>query len=456
MNLAKTIETCNSLKAGGKGDIALKKIQNFIRKSKSEIKAYIYAAEYAESCNKHTLAENYYLKAIKRVPDDAYFYLNYARFKIRQNQYKKALNLLNKSYSLDNSSDLILTQLGRLNLINGKTSESLQILLKALEINPNNAQALYLLSLCYLKSGDYEKGFKFYALRHNHLKGANLGWKNIDISLFKTENKWKGEDLNKKTLLIMPEQGFGDFIMFFRYIRLIKDLFNVSIVIVCDKSMERLISNSKFIDKFLTNEKEIDLKNNSFDFWATVFDLPSIFLRTPLENFKFPYLFPKKDIKKYDFLSTKLLNIGIVWRGSSGHSNDIYRSIKSIELIKEFSKDENFNFISLQYDIDGEEKEILEKHVSQTNYLIEDFNDTANIILELDLVISVDTSVVHLCGALDKACWVLLPDINSDWRWHEEGSNSPWYPSVRIFRNHNEEGWELLLKKVKSELINLL
>ena len=83
MNLAKTIETCNSLKAGGKGDIGLKKIQNFIRQSKSESKAYIHAAEYAESCNKHTLAENYYLKAIKRVPDDAYFYLNYARFKIR-------------------------------------------------------------------------------------------------------------------------------------------------------------------------------------------------------------------------------------------------------------------------------------------------------------------------------------------------------------------------------------
>jgi len=455
VSLAKTIESCNSLKTRGKGDIALKKIQDFIRNSKSEIKALIYAAEYAEFCKKHTLAENYYLEAIKRDPNDAYFYLNYARFKIRQNQFKKAQILLNKSYSLDNSSDLILTQLGRVNLINGKTSESIHFLEKALKANPHSAQALYLLALCYLKLGDYERGFMLYASRHNHLKGKNLGWNNIDLSFFGSKNKWRGEDLNKKTLLIMPEQGFGDFFMFFRYVSLIRDLFDLSIMIVCHKSMEKIITTSKFIDKVLTIDQEIDFKRNSFDFWITIFDLPSIFIKTSLESFKFPYLFPLTT-KKYDFLSTKLLNIGIVWRGSSNHTNDFYRSIKDINLVKEFIKDEGFNFVSLQYDIRKEEEVILEKYLSKTIHLINDFNDTANIIKELDLVISVDTSVVHLCGALNKKCWVLLPDINSDWRWLEEGSNSPWYPSVRIFRNHNEEGWELLLKKVKSELINLL
>jgi len=456
VNLKKTIESCNSLKARGKGDIALKKIQNFIRKSKSEIKAYIYAAEYAESCNKYTLAENYYLEAIKRVPDDAYFYLNYARFKIRKNQYKKALNLLKKAYSLDNSSDLILTQLGRLNFINGKTSESLEILLKALEINPNNAQALYLLSLCYLKSGDYEKGFKFYALRHLHLKGRELGWGRVDTNFFTSGNKWNNEDLTNKTLLIMPEQGFGDFIMLFRYIRLIRDKYKCFINLICNPSLLRLFSNTNLIDNILSTDDPVEFRDNPFDYWITIFDLPIIFSNHSVGKFNFPYIDLNEARKNYDFISKENINIGFVWRGSKNHSNDHYRSIKDRNLLIDFLSQAKVNFISLQYDIEDEEEKLLANHIFSTKGIVKDFVDTANIVRCLDLVISVDTSVVHLCGALDKACWVLLPDINSDWRWLEEGSNSPWYPSIRIFRNHNEEGWGLLLKKVKSELINLL
>ena len=182
----------------------------------------------------------------------------------------------------------------------------------------------------------------------------------------------------------------------------------------------------------------------------------SIFINYSIENFQFPYIELEKLNKNYDFISEESINVGFVWRGSRTNSNDHYRSIKKNSLLIDFLKQKKVNFISLQYGMDSEEDKILGDFIFNTNGIIEDFEDTANIIRALDLVISVDTSVAHLAGALNIPCWVMLPDINSDWRWQENKSNTGWYPSVRIFRNENEEGWAYMLKQVKIELEKLL
>jgi len=456
MNFAKTIEACNNHKARGKGDIALKKIQNFIRKSKSEIKAYIYAAEYAESCKKNTLAENYYQEAIKKNPDDAYFYLNYARFKIRTNRFHESKPLFEKAYSLNNSSDLILTQLGRINLILGNTTQGFKFLNKAIEINPNNFQAIYLLAIGNLKMGNYAKGWELFKYRHLHLKGAELGWGKVDTNFFTLGNKWNNEDLTNKTLLIMPEQGLGDFIMLFRYIRLIRDRYKCFINLICNPSLCRLFSNTNLIDNISSTDEPVEFRDNPFDYWITIFDLPIIFSNHSVGKFNFPYIDLKATRKNYDFISKENINIGFVWRGSKNHSNDHYRSIKDRNLLIDFLSQEKVNFISLQYDITNEEEKLLGDYIFSTKGMVKDFEDTANIVTCLDLVISVDTSVVHLAGALNIPCWVMLPDLEADWRWLEKTSKTLWYQSLKIFRNNNEEGWPHLINQVRLELKELL
>ena len=456
MNLAKTIETCNSLKARGKGDIALKKIQNFIRKSKSEFKAYIYAAEYAESCKKYTLAENYYQEAIKKNPEDAYFYLNYARFKIRTNKFHESKPLFDKAYSLNNCSDLILTQLGRINMILGNLTLGIEFLNKAIEINPNNFQAIYLLAIGNLKTGNYNTGWELFKYRHFHLKGLNLAWGKVETKFITSSKKWNGEDLDNKTLLIMPEQGLGDFIMLFRYVKIIKDNYDCFIHLICHPSLFTLISDINFLDKVSSTNETIKFTDSAFDYWATIFDLPIIFSNHSFSGFNFPYIDLKELRKKYDFISKENINIGFAWRGSKTHSNDHYRSIKDSSLLIDFVSQVKVNFISLQYDVEDEEEKLLRDYIISTKGVIKDFKDTANIVKCLDLVISVDTSVVHLAGALNIPCWVMLPDLESDWRWLEKTSKTLWYPSLKIFRNDNEEGWAHLMKQISSELKKLL
>ena len=452
----KIVNICKNLKRSGKPDLALKKMQNYIRKNKNTPRALIYAAEYAEASNKIKLADDFYNKAIKKDPKEAFFYLNYARFKIRTNNFHDSKRLFDKAYSLNNSSDLILTQLGRINLILGNSNIGIDFLNKAIEINPNNFQAIYLLALGNLKIGNYIKGWRLFNYRQLHLKGKDLGWGRIETNFFNSDNKWNGEDLNNKTLVIMPEQGLGDFIMLFRYIKLIKEKYKCFIHLICHPSLFKLFSNTNLHDNISSTNDLVRFKDNPFDYWITIFDLPLIFLNHSIENFQFPYIELEKSNKNFDFMSEESINVGFVWRGSRTNFNDHYRSIKKISLLIGFLKQKKVNFISLQYGMDSEEEKILGDFIFNTNGMIKDFEDTANIIKALDLVISVDTSVVHLAGALNIPCWVMLPDINSDWRWQENASNTGWYPSVRIFRNENEEGWSYMLKQVKFELEKLL
>jgi len=254
----------------------------------------------------------------------------------------------------------------------------------------------------------------------------------------------------------MPEQGLGDYIMLFRYIRLIRDRYKCFINLICNPSLCRLFSNTNLIDNISSTDEPVEFRDNPFDYWITIFDLPIIFSNHSVGKFNFPYIDLKATRKNYDFISKENINIGFVWRGSKNHSNDHYRSIKDRNLLIDFLSQEKVNFISLQYDITNEEEKLLGDYIFSTKGMIKDFEDTANIVTCLDLVISVDTSVVHLAGALNIPCWVMLPDLEADWRWLEKTSKTLWYQSLKIFRNNNEEGWPHLINQVRLELKELL
>jgi hypothetical protein len=141
--------------------------------------------------------------------------------------------------------------------------------------------------------------------------------------------------------------------------------------------------------------------------------------------------------------------VGLVWKGSLEHGNDINRSLPDLSVLEPLWSVPHVTFVSLQKEvlIDNQTKQpIIERELN-------DFADTAVLISQLDLVICVDTSVAHLCGALGKACWVLLPFVGCDWRWMQGRDDSPWYPDViRLFRQTDPNKWDDTIAKVVTEL----
>jgi len=448
-----TIKRCNQLKKNGKPLDALNEMQSFIKENNKDFKAYIYAAEYAEACSNFDLAENYYQIAIKNETENAFFYLNFARYKLRRNLINESLNLFLKAYEIDNKSPLILTQMGRIFLIIGKTEKAAKYLEQAILSNPKDPHPYYVLSLCYLRMGKYNEGWNLYKLRQAHIKWKNIGWGKINPLLFRMDSRWTGQDLRKKKIIVMPEQGFGDYLMCYRYVKALIKKYSCMVSIVCHPKLYELLNHSEDIDKVFSNQdEEFNTKHFDYDFWCTIFDLPVFLPEFKPYNFSFPYIELKKTTYPKTKFSSKKPNIGISWRGSSGHQNDFFRSIHCVEVLLDLVKDKKYNFFSLQYDLNSNEQDILGEHIKYDSSLLEGFENTANFINRLDLIISVDTSTIHLASALNVPCWSLLPDFNVDWRWTDNATETIWYKSVKLYRNSNREGWSELLKKVKLDL----
>ncbi|HQT25077.1 MAG TPA: glycosyltransferase family 9 protein, partial [Burkholderiales bacterium] len=143
--------------------------------------------------------------------------------------------------------------------------------------------------------------------------------------------------------------------------------------------------------------------------------------------------------------------IGLAWKGNPLHENDDRRSLPSLSLFQPFAELENIAWVSLQKN--STEARFPPFPLVNLGEKTADFADTAAIVSMLDLVISVDTSVVHLAGALGKPCWVLLPSFKTDWRWLKERTDSPWYPSVRLFRQKHDDDWKSVVEEIREALL---
>jgi hypothetical protein len=187
------------------------------------------------------------------------------------------------------------------------------------------------------------------------------------------------------------------------------------------------------------------------DYWSFLLSVP-LYLGTTLETIpdQLPYLKIQNEwIGEKLMLPERKFKVGLVWKGSTQHGNDIHRSLREFSALEPLWSVPEVTFVSLQKGVlsTNETKQpIIERD-------IDDFADTSALISQLDLVICVDTSVAHLCGALGKACWVLLPFVGSDWRWMREREDSPWYPNViRLFRQTTPNEWDDTIANVVTAL----
>ncbi|MBW4694264.1 MAG: FkbM family methyltransferase [Lyngbya sp. HA4199-MV5] len=360
-------------------------------------------------------AMSHCLKAIQLQPDHADAHNNYASGLVEQGEFERAIEHYRE----------------------------------ALHYKPDHANAHLNLGIVLLLLGDLKQGFEEYHWRWESQQCASLRYPNA---------LWDGSDLNGKVILLTAEQGYGDTIQFARYAILVAQR-GGHVVIACQKPLIRLLNTLPGIDRCV-DRANVDVQTNVH---APLLDLP-LLLRTTLETIpgNVPYLTPSSDFRlpiadhqlpTPDSQLPTPFKIGIIWAANPDSSTSRKRSC-GLDRFLSLLQIPGVALYSLQKHPAEADRTLLEGHptVLDLHEQLDDFADTAVAIAQLDLVISVDTAVAHLAGALGKPVWTLLANV-ADWRWLRDRDDTPWYPTMRLFRQEREGDWDGVFEQVRKALI---
>lgn len=330
----------------------------------------------------------------------------------------------------------------------GDNDKALAAVDKAICLSPDLVSAHWNRALIWLSKGNFQDGWAEYEWRWRRPTTQNRA--------FAHGTAWQGEDSKGKTLFIYEEQGLGDTLQFIRYLPMLRQL-GARVVFETGPALMRLVAENRVYDRLLVGLKEVDTRPvDRFDFYLPLLSLPRV-LKTTIETIpnKTPYLAADPAlcrIWKNRLSGDDSFKVGLVWAGRPLHKNDSNRSIP-LSLFESLGKVEGVSLYSLQKEkhekwTDMDCLKFFEKDLGPE---ISDFADTAAIMANLDLIVSVDTSVVHLAGAMGKPVWTLLP-FAPDFRWLLDRDDSPWYPTMQLFRQTSSREWAPVMEQVASAL----
>ncbi|AKZ63026.1 hypothetical protein F506_10405 [Herbaspirillum hiltneri N3] len=404
-------------------------------------------------------AHEHYQRVIELAPKDPNSYAKLASSLFStQDRYEDAMALFRKALEVDPKHPLTLNNIGATMYDYGETVSSLQFFHDALALKPNYLTAQHNLALGQLLAGDLKEGWANHESRLE-VKERSYVYKLIH-KLFGMIPKWDGKSsLKGKYILLMHEQGFGDSIQFVRYVHLLLAQ-GARVALHVKDPLARLFRS---VSDQVTLVRETDPLPKC-DCAYVLMSLPHALGTDSVEDIpSYPYYLSAdpQDIKtwkeKIDMLAgnTSDLRVGFVWAGNPEHGNDRKRSIP-LDIFAPLFNTPGVQFFSIQKGLATPELAKLPKELPVYNIgdSFNDFADTAAAMANLDLIISVDTSVVHLAGALGRPTWTLLAHT-PDWRWLNEREDSPWYPSMRLFRQQTRNDWPTVISKVASELATL-
>jgi tetratricopeptide (TPR) repeat protein len=295
-------------------------------------------------------------------------------------------------------------ELGALLFGLGRTEEALALFLRALAAEPAWAKPRYNLGLACLALGNYELGWLLHEARR---QVAEVAPRELPLPF----PEWRDERLRGRRIVVLGEQGFGDQIMFARFLPELRRL----------GAETRYFCGAEVAPLFAGATASLDTDEPA-DFWVLAGSLP-LRLGSRLETLP-PPLAPATPLGAGG-------GVGVVARGRAAHGNDRNRSLAGA---------------------DADRLLALGRDLSPERTGARDFLDTATIVADLDLVISVDTAVAHLAASLGKPTWILLPAVGTDWRWLRGRASSPWYPSARLFRQPTAGDWPSVLDEVEAAL----
>jgi len=359
-------------------------------------------------------------------------------------RHAEALEWYDRALTINPAHAEVLNNRGSALAALGRHAEAVASCSKATAINPNYANAQWNESLHRLRLGDFATGLEKYEWRWMRAEGLKK------LRHF-VEPRWQGEPLAGKTVLFYAEQGFGDTIQFARYAKLAAAQ-GAKVIFEVQPALKSLLAPLGDGIRVVGYGEELP----HFDMQCPLLSVPLAF-RTELATIPtgVPYLtLPREQVEQWSARMPPRgeRRIGIVWSGNSTHADDHNRSI-ALKRLAPLLEVPDVQFISLQKGLRDADVQTLaaEPRIFDLAQHFVDFSHTAAAIAALDLVISVDTSVAHLAGALGKPVWVLLP-FCSDWRWLIERSDNPWYPSAQLFRQPRIGDWDSVIEQVRQKL----
>jgi len=339
--------------------------------------------------------------------------------------------------------------LGLVNLDQGRVDDACVAFRRALTLKPNNASAHLNHALALLLQGEFAQGWKEYEWR---LESAR------ELKALKVRFRcrvWQGEDLAERKILLYSEQGLGDTLQFIRYAPRVAQR-GGRVFVECQPELKRLLQSVTEIEAVIgRGEPHPDI-----DICCPLLSLPMVF-GTTLDTIPadIPYLAAEPDLVAFwsdRLASAKGFKVGLVWGGRPTNRTDRRRSCALSDFVP-FAKVAGIRLFSLQKGPAAKQVQSPPKGIDLIDWTgkIDDFADTAALVANLDLVISVDTAVAHLAGALGKPVW-LLCRFDSEWRWLLNRDDSPWYPSMRIFRQRAPGNWAEVMDRVAAALNSLV
>ncbi len=426
----------------GNYDEALKTFLEIIAADPKSFEAYFYSGVIYTKHRQFDLALITYRAALAINPKSYECYINIGNIFHELDRLDSAADAYREASLLDQSSAVAFYNLGDVYLQKRELEQAAISFREASKRDLNSKDAAYRLSQIYLLKGDFKNGFQLFESRWE-VPGVKKPLID-DVSRLWTNQ----ENLNNRTILIHGEQGFGDIIQFSRFLSLFKEV-NAKIIFSVPQPLQRLLQESfPYVEVI-----EKPMQSLNFDYHIPLLSIPGA-LEANINTIPLAegYLLQGHERASYRLanLGRRQMAVGLCWRGNPAHKRDRQRSIPIKTLLEALPG--GAKYFSLQKDISEQERELLHKFdVTDAVLHSQTFYETAIISLQLDLIITVDTSVAHLSGALGLPTWLMIP-FSADWRWFLDREDSPWYASMRIFRQANRSDWTSVLLLIHEEM----
>jgi tetratricopeptide (TPR) repeat protein len=429
---------------------ACEQFEQAIRLAPNSVAAYSNLGNAQRELGDFSAAAKSLERAISIAPKHASVLANLGSLCLDRHQYLQAQHYFQQA--LEHEPSYPHAQIGMASIfsIEGKTQTALEILREVVQRKPQLVQAQFNLAVLELRLGNWRSGFERYEWR----------WR---LPYFPIRDYpqpvWDGAPVRDKTLLLYSEQGMGDTLQFCRYAAAAKQRVGC-VLLEAPRALHDLLHRTQGIDAMVESDKGF----RDFDYHLPLMSLPRVFQTTPeTVPASVPYLTadPARQVLwQVKFPATEDFRIGVVWRGNPKYRGDQERSV-ALDRFAPLAKMDKVRLFALQKEqVDEEIARMAEKFavVDLAAELDNDgsaFVDSAAVMQQLDLVITVDSAPAHLAGALGVPVWLLLA-YNADWRWLESREDSPWYPTMRLFRQPAPGNWVTVFERLACELAQLL
>ena len=386
-----------------------------------------------------------YDQAIGRKPDYAYAFCNRAVVQQGLGALDQALASYDQAIAIDPNDPLAHNNRALLLQLLNRWDEALASYDRAIAINPGYADAHYNRSLTALFLGDFSSGWPDFEWRRQVAQRINIA-----APREFAQPQWRGDaPIAGKRLLVYSEEGLGDALQFCRYVTLAAAA-GATVIVEVQASLVSLLKSLEGASQVITKGSPLP----PFDYHCPLMSLPLAFKTTP-ESIPAPgkYLHPAAAIVaawRSTLSPGGTPKVGLVWSGTPNNAIDVRRSLPLEQWTPRLPQ--GLQYFRLQNDVRPADRATLDAHpfIASPGDLT-GFENTAGFCECLDLLISVDTSIAHLGGALGKRTWVLLPYV-PDWRWMRDRNDTPWYPNVKLYRQQRADDWDEVLDRVAADL----